>query len=168
MRQRRRRRRSLNSQRRGNRRLWRRLARAPEALAGRPVGWSLPWESAEPARAATPLNAEEQDVRNDRNNQRTARRGDSFSRHVLFCLCVHARVLIPGGAVLQWPTAYTRAAGKCIESKKVGGHMFEKLLQVKMLLYTRTRCLVPCVCARARARVCIRLYCIYGKVSARR
>ena len=46
--------------------------------------------------------------------------------------------------------------------------MFEKLLQVKMLLYTRTRCLVPCVCARARARVCIRLYCIYGKVSARR
>ena len=34
----------LNVQRRGNRRLWRRLARTPEAVAGRPVGRSLPWE----------------------------------------------------------------------------------------------------------------------------
>ena len=35
---------------------------------------------------------EEQDVWNDRNNQRTALKRDTFSRHVLFCLCVHARV----------------------------------------------------------------------------
>ena len=35
---------NLDGQRRGNRRLWRRLARAPEAAAGRPVGRSLPWE----------------------------------------------------------------------------------------------------------------------------
>eukprot|EP00964_Phaeocystis_antarctica_P037504 scaffold21413_cov48-Phaeocystis_antarctica.AAC.3 len=34
----------LIGQRRGNRRLRRRLARAPEAAAGRPVGRSLPWE----------------------------------------------------------------------------------------------------------------------------
>ena len=33
-----------NSQRQENRRLCRRLARAPEAVAGRPVAWPLPWE----------------------------------------------------------------------------------------------------------------------------
>ena len=32
----------LHGQRRWNRRLWRRLARAPEAVAGRPVRWPLP------------------------------------------------------------------------------------------------------------------------------
>jgi len=42
----------LNGQRRRNRRLWRRRARAPEAVEGRPVGRPLPAESAEPARAA--------------------------------------------------------------------------------------------------------------------
>eukprot|EP00964_Phaeocystis_antarctica_P066599 scaffold40272_cov68-Phaeocystis_antarctica.AAC.5 len=36
--------RCLNGQRQGNGRLWRRLARAPEAMAGRSVGRSLPWE----------------------------------------------------------------------------------------------------------------------------
>eukprot|EP00964_Phaeocystis_antarctica_P109282 scaffold73758_cov52-Phaeocystis_antarctica.AAC.3 len=35
---------SLSGQSRCNRRLRRRLARAPEAVAGRPVGRSLPWE----------------------------------------------------------------------------------------------------------------------------
>eukprot|EP00964_Phaeocystis_antarctica_P011805 scaffold6522_cov44-Phaeocystis_antarctica.AAC.1 len=34
----------LNGQRRENRRLWRRLARAPEAVPGRPVGRASPWE----------------------------------------------------------------------------------------------------------------------------
>ena len=34
--------RRLHSQRRPNRRLWRRLARAAEAVAGRPVAWPLP------------------------------------------------------------------------------------------------------------------------------
>ena len=41
----------LNGQTRWNRRLWRRLARAAEAVAGRPVGRPLPG-SAEPPRAA--------------------------------------------------------------------------------------------------------------------
>ena len=41
----------LDGQRRGNGRLWRRLARAPEAVAGRPVGRPLPG-SAELPRAA--------------------------------------------------------------------------------------------------------------------
>eukprot|EP00964_Phaeocystis_antarctica_P006107 scaffold3336_cov66-Phaeocystis_antarctica.AAC.1 len=36
---------------RRNRRLWRRLARAPEAVAGRPVGWPLPFGSAAPPKA---------------------------------------------------------------------------------------------------------------------
>eukprot|EP00964_Phaeocystis_antarctica_P100713 scaffold66295_cov58-Phaeocystis_antarctica.AAC.2 len=36
--------RHLHGQRRGNRRLRRRPARAPEAVAGRPVGQSLAWE----------------------------------------------------------------------------------------------------------------------------
>eukprot|EP00964_Phaeocystis_antarctica_P086349 scaffold54672_cov62-Phaeocystis_antarctica.AAC.2 len=35
---------SLHGQRRRNGRLWRRQARAPEAVAGRPLGRSLPWE----------------------------------------------------------------------------------------------------------------------------
>ena len=52
-----------------------------------------------------------------------------------------------------------------VSSLKRSEAMFEKLLQVKMLVHPF--CLVPCVCARARARVCV--YCnIRHKVSARR
>eukprot|EP00964_Phaeocystis_antarctica_P074637 scaffold45947_cov37-Phaeocystis_antarctica.AAC.1 len=36
--------RHLNGQRRGNGRLWRRLARAPEVVAWRPAGRALLWE----------------------------------------------------------------------------------------------------------------------------
>ena len=49
----------LNGQRRWNLRLWRRLARAPEAVAGRPVGWSLPWER----RASQSCQARPQEAR---------------------------------------------------------------------------------------------------------
>eukprot|EP00964_Phaeocystis_antarctica_P011898 scaffold6564_cov30-Phaeocystis_antarctica.AAC.2 len=43
----------------GNRRLWRRLARAPGALGGRPVGRSLPWE----CRAAQSFQARPEEAR---------------------------------------------------------------------------------------------------------
>ena len=49
-----------NGQRRGNGRLRRRLARAPEAVAGRPVGLPLPWERrASQSSQARPEEAQE-------------------------------------------------------------------------------------------------------------
>ena len=50
----------LDDQTQWNARLWRRLARATEAVAGIPVAWPLPWECrAAQSRQARPEEAQE-------------------------------------------------------------------------------------------------------------